>query len=160
MGRRDTSGFKDAQDERAACRSFVSLPLAQLVPPITRTAFRARSPAGADLMAHWSAIVGPRLADQTVPRKLSRGQLTIACSGPVGMELQHAAAALIERINVQTGTRLVERLRFVQAPVTARPPTLPMNTQSAAEPMEALPRGPLNEALAALGATLRKARAK
>jgi hypothetical protein len=158
MGKRDTPGLKDAPHDDAARRSFVSLPLAQLVPPITRTAFRARSPAGADLMTNWAAIVGPRLAEQTLPRKLSRGQLTIACSGPVGMELQHAAAALIERINVQTGTRLVERLRFVQAPVSARPPSRLMTTPLAAEPLDALPPGPLNEALAALGARLRAVR--
>jgi len=158
MGKRDTPGLKDAPQDAAFQRSFVSLPLAQLVPPITRTAFRARSPAGAELMANWPAIVGPRLAEQTVPRKLSRGQLTIACSGPVGIELQHAAAALIERINVQTGTRLVERLRFVQSPVAARPPALPVNTFVAAEPLDTLPPGPLNEALAALGARLRTVR--
>jgi hypothetical protein len=148
--------LKDAEHEGASRRTFVSLPLAQLVPPITRTAFRARSPAGADLMANWAAIVGPRLAEQTMPRKLSRGQLTIACSGPVGMELQHAAAVLIERINVQTGTRLVERLRFVQAQVAVRPPAMADSLPVVAEPLEALPAGPLNEALAALGARLRK----
>ncbi|MEJ0046643.1 MAG: DUF721 domain-containing protein [Rhodospirillales bacterium] len=91
--------------EGEARRTYVSLPLAQLVPGVTRPAFKKRSPAGASLMADWVAIVGPTLAARTEPRKLSRAQLTIACSGPVAMELQHAAAALIERINTHAGTR-------------------------------------------------------
>jgi hypothetical protein len=155
MGKRDQPTLKADAIDPAARRSFVSLPLAQLMPPITRAAYRARSPAGADLMSNWPAIVGPRLADQTNPRKLSRGQLTIACSGPVAMELQHAAAVLIERINVQCGTRVVERLRFVQAPVSPRPPTLPRQVAARAAPLPNLPAGPLNDALAALGSCLK-----
>jgi hypothetical protein len=147
--------LKDDATLAAARRSFVSLPLAQLVPPITRAAYRARSPAAADLMSNWPAIVGPRLADQTHPRKLSRGLLTIACSGPMAMELQHAAAALIERINVHAGTKLVERLRFVQAPVSPRPPTLPNPQAPRAITLREMPDGALNDALAALGARVK-----
>ncbi len=154
MGKRDQPTLKADAIDPAARRSFVSLPLAQLMPPITRAAYRARSPAGADLMSNWPAIVGPRLADQTNPRKLSCGQLTIACSGPVAMELQHAAAVLIERINVQCGTRIVERLRFVQAPVAPRPPALPPQRAATASPLRDLPAGALNDALAALAARL------
>jgi len=157
MGRRVTARAKDGGDDQAIRRTFLALPLAQLLPAVTRPAFRARSPAGAALMADWHAIVGPRLAAITAPRKLSHGQLTVACSGPVAMELQHAAAALIERINTQAGTRLVERLRFVQGPVAARLPAAPPVEIGPTEPMPGLAPGTLNDALAALQARLRQA---
>ena len=146
-----------ANEETAtqARRTFVTLPLAQLLPPVTRSAFRQRSPACAALMTDWSAIVGPRLAETTQPRKLSRGQLTLACAGPVAMELQHAAALLMERINTHLGGRTVERLRFVQAPVLAAPPVPPLAAPFKVAPLPGLPPGPLNEALAALQARLR-----
>lgn len=141
--------------EEEARRTYVSLPLAQLVPGVTRPAFKQRSPAGAGLMADWVSIVGPMLAAQTEPRKLSRGQLTIACPGPVALELQHAAAALIERINTHAGTRLVERLRFVQDHVAARAPKLPHRSVVAPVPVAELPPGELNDALAGLLAAIR-----
>jgi len=136
-------------------RTYVSLPLAQLVPGVTRPAFKKRSPIGASLMADWVSIVGPRLAAETEPRKLSRGQLTIACAGPVAMELQHAAATLIERINTHAGTSLVERLRFVQDHVAPRAPSLPRRGTSQHVPISELPPGELNDALARLLAAIR-----
>jgi hypothetical protein len=151
MGRRDGQRAKDITGDADARRTFVSLPLAQLLPSITRPAFRARTPAGAALMADWGAIVGPRLAEQTMPQKLSRGQLTIACAGPVGMELQHAAGVLIERINTRAGNRVVERLRFVHAAVAPRTVSLPEQVVSAPVPVEGIGPGPLNDALASLG---------
>ena len=47
-------------------------------------------------MEAWSGIVGPILADLTVPRRLSQGTLTIGCSGPVAMELQHLSTELLK----------------------------------------------------------------
>ncbi len=85
-----------SQPER---RSFVTQALADLVPGLTRPAYRRRSPAGALLMSEWGAIVGPRLAVETAPKRFAGGTLTIACSGAMAMELQHLSAALIERIN-------------------------------------------------------------
>src|SRR5690242_15088320 len=85
-------------------------PLGALVPGLVRAAFRKRSPATAQLIADWEAIVGPLLADVATPRRLAAGTLTLACAGPVALELQHLAPALIERINTQLGRAVVERL--------------------------------------------------
>lgn len=134
-------------------RRYVGLPLAQLLPTVVRPAFRKRSPAGAALMAEWASVVGPRVAADTEPRRLSRGVLTIACAGPVAMELQHLSAALIERINTWAGAPLVQSLKFIQeapqraAPVRRRP-------ERPARPVEDLPPGPLNDALARLRAAI------
>ena len=143
-------------EDQAARRTYTTLALSQLVPGVTRAAYRKRSPAGATLMSDWAAIVGPRLADQTEPRRLSGTQLTIACSGPMAMELQHVASTLIERINTQAGRVIVERLRFVQD-FAARPPPKPRR-RIAPEPIAGLEEGPLNDALAGLRAAMRSAK--
>jgi hypothetical protein len=116
-------------------------------------AYRKRSPAGALLMSDWASIVGPRLAEETQPKRLSGTQLTIACSGPMAMELQHLSGTLIERINVHAGRKLVERLRFVQEPVAVRAAVAP-RVRGAPEPILGLPEGDLNDALARLRAAM------
>jgi hypothetical protein len=103
-------------------------PLGALVPALTRPAFKRKSPAGAQIMADWPALVGPALAAVSQPLRLSSGTLTLACSGPVAMELQHLAPQLAARINAALGRVAVERFRFVQrAPASAapRPPARP-----------------------------------
>lgn len=129
--------------------------LGALLPRLTRPAFRKRSPAGAQLMADWAEVVGPALAAVTTPRRLTGGTLTIACAGPVAMELSHLAPQLAARINAHLGRMAVERLRFVQqagaAPArgaAARPAApLPQGVESA---LSTVPQGELREALAKL----------
>ncbi|MBP0443353.1 DUF721 domain-containing protein [Roseomonas sp. SSH11] len=96
-------------------------PLGGFIPRLTRPAFKRRSPAGALLMADWAQVVGPAIAAVTVPKRLSGGTLTIGCSGPVAMELQHLAPQLISRVNAALGTVTVEALKFVQQAPSARP---------------------------------------
>src|SRR5579875_3423604 len=94
-------------------------PIGALVPVVARPAFRKRAPATAQLLADWPAIVGPALAAVTVPRRFAGGTLTIACSGPIALELQHLAGELMARINANLGRVTVTRLRFVQDPAGA-----------------------------------------
>lgn len=130
-------------------------PLGNLLPAITRPAFRRRAPAGAQLLADWASIVGPALAATTVPRRLTSGTLTVACSGAMALELQHLAPQLIGRINGQMGTQLVQRLRFVQeappAPQAAPPAPPPQALEAARQAVSGLEPGPLRDALEALG---------
>lgn len=125
-------------------------PLGALMPAITRPAFKKRAPAAAQIMADWAVIAGPALAAVTQPRRISSGTLTLSCSGPIAMELQHMSAELLARINGHLGRVVAERLRFVQdappppkaaAPARPRPPV----------DVPGVPPGPLREALAALG---------
>ena len=148
---------KDAEAGKSGAgferRAYVARGLAELVPGLTRAAYKKRSPAGALLMTDWASIVGPRLALETEPRRLSGTQLTIACSGPMAMELQHVSGTLIERINTHAGRRVVERLRFVQDGVTA--PRVPaVRRVVAAEPVADVD-GELGAALGRLRAALR-----
>src|SRR5260370_23329422 len=52
-------------------------PVGALVPRLVRAAFRKRSPATAQVIADWEAIVGPMLAEVTTPRRLAAGTLTL-----------------------------------------------------------------------------------
>ncbi len=131
-------------------------PLSALVPAVTQAAFRKRSPAASQVMADWRLIVGPDLAAATEPRRLSRGVLTIGCAGPVAMELQYLAAALMDRINLHLGSPVVTQLKFIQVsldfPVIAKPASIAPAVIAQAEAAVAdLPDGDLRAALAALG---------
>ena len=111
-----------ARDERD--RRFQGGPraLGALVPALTRPAFKRKSPAGAQIMADWPELVGPALAAVSQPLRLTGGTLTLACSGPVAMELQHLAPQLAGRINSALGRVAVERFRFVQQAPAGAPP--------------------------------------
>jgi hypothetical protein len=112
-----------------------------LVPGIVRPAFKRRAPAAAQVMADWDAIVGPAIAAVTQPKRLSAGTLTIACAGPIAMELQHLAGPLIERINGAIGRVVVERLRFTQDH-GAPPPPPPPGARPCSPPRPASPASP------------------
>jgi hypothetical protein len=133
-------------------------PLGALVPKVARPAFRAMSPGTGQVMADWDVIVGPLLAAVSVPRRLAAGTLTIACAGPVAMELQHYATELISRINTHLGATTVRSLRFIQtmsvappAPPPPRAPVPPWIAEAAETAVAALPEGDLRAALATLG---------
>jgi hypothetical protein len=126
--------------------------LAALLPPITRPAFRARSPAATQLMTDWQALVGPQTAAMAHPRRFAGGTLTLAVAGPAALELQHLAPQLIARINAGVGHALVERLRFVQDDAIPFGPVLsPRTPEPRPVQVEDMAEGPLRDALARLG---------
>ncbi|MFC7551320.1 DUF721 domain-containing protein [Pseudoroseomonas wenyumeiae] len=126
-----------------------------MIPQVTRPAFKKRSPAAAQLIAEWPSVVGPVLAAQTIPRGLTGGTLTIACSGPVAMELQHLAPQLIGKVNSAMGHALVQRLRFVQGvvppPARRAPPPKPVALpETVSTALQSVEDPQLREALARL----------
>lgn len=135
--------------------------IGSLLPAVTRPAFRSRSGNAAQIMADWPVIVGPALAAISAPRQLSRSTLTLACSGPVALELQHLTGQLAERINAHYGRTMVEQFRFVQA--AARPGARPgaSGRRKLEKPTPvAIPEmkdGALRDALAALGGAVAQA---
>ncbi|WP_132305275.1 DUF721 domain-containing protein [Komagataeibacter saccharivorans] len=141
-------------------RSFRTRSMAALLPHISRPVFRKQSPAAVQVMSDWPDIVGPHLAATTVPRRLAAGTLTVACSGPVAMELQHLAPAVIARINTTCGQGVVKRLRMVQdLTMTPRPVARPApRTAPAPVQIDDMPDGPLKEALGRLGGWLNASR--
>ncbi|MCP1203030.1 DUF721 domain-containing protein [Acetobacter oryzoeni] len=137
--------------------------LAALLPAVTAPAFRRRSPTGALLMSQWPDVVGPAHAAVTSPRRLSAGTLTIACAGPVAMELQHLGDTLIARINTWCGEPLVSRLRFVQDPAAGMRPRPQRKKPQKTGVICTLPEmeeGPLRQALETLGTDILKSQNK
>jgi hypothetical protein len=123
--------------------------------PLTRPVLRRLHPGAALVMAEWENLVGPGLASRTTPRALDRGTLTIACAGPVAMELTMLAPQVMARINAGLGRVAVTKLRFVQAKTAAPPPVkLPPAPVALPAPLleklDCMPEGPLREALAKL----------
>ncbi len=130
-------------------------PLGAVVPGLTKPAFRKHHPAAAQVVLDWDIIVGPKVASMTVPRRLERGVLTIACTGPVAMDLHYVGIELINRINTHLGGQPVHSLRFTQAGMPRKPIRTPVAPPEAVLEAEAavadLPEGELRSALAALG---------
>ncbi len=147
----------DTDTDMAARRGILQgpRPLGALVPAVTRPAFRRHSPAAAQIMADWPIIVGPKIAAMTTPRRLDRGILTIACAGPVAMDLHYVGVELMKRINLHVGGQPVHSLRFTQAGMPPRPPAVPRPPPEAVAEAEAavadFPEGELRSALASLG---------
>ena len=129
--------------------------LASLVPDVTRQTYRKHHPASAQILQDWDIIVGPKVASMTVPRRLERGVLTIACAGPAAMDLHYVGQEVIARINTHMGGQAVPTLRFTQAgmprkaaPIRPAPPEAILEAEAA---VASLPEGDLKSALAALG---------
>ncbi len=139
-------------------RHYAPRGIAGLLAPVVRPAFRRRAPAAAQLLADWESLAGPDLSARAAPVKFAGGTLTLACAGPVAMELQHAAPALIGRLNLALGHATIERLRFVQqAPAVAAAPP-PLAPREVIAPPENLPEGALGEALGKLYKAIRQRR--
>ncbi len=147
----------DTSDGMSGPRRFVygPRPLANLVPTITQQTFRKHNPAAAQIIADWDIIVGPKVASMTVPRRLDRGVLTIACAGPAAMDLHYMGVEVINRINTHLGGQPVHTLKFTQAGMPRRPPPTrqspPEAVLEAQQAVAELPDGGLKDALAALG---------
>jgi len=153
---RDEEGVHKTKIERS---DRGTRPITAVLPTVTRDAFRQTAPGVLQLIEAWSGIVGPALAEATIPRRLAQGTLTIGCSGPMAMELQHLSTELIARINQYFGKQAVRRLRFVQIlivraqrPITPRPD--PAVVMAASQAVAHLPDGPLRDALASLGVSV------
>ncbi len=130
-------------------------PLGAVLPAVTRTVFRKHHPASARIVMDWDIIVGPKVAAMTLPRRLDRGVLTIACAGPTAMDLHYVGVELINRINTHLGGQPVHSLRFTQAGMPRKPiRTLSAPPEAAREAEAAVadfPPGELRAALESLG---------
>jgi hypothetical protein len=127
--------------------------LSAVLPALVRPILRKKAPGVALLISDWEAAIGPALAAVTVPRKLAAGTLTVACAGPVAMELQYLAPQLLSRINAYLGGTPVARLRFVQdlRPPPPMPPERKPATEAAKAAVQGMKAGELRDALERLG---------
>lgn len=99
-------------------------PLAAIVPGLAANAMKRRGLAFGPLLTDWADIVGVSLADRAVPLKLvfppgrrDGAVLHLRVTSAAALELQHATAQVLERINRFFGYGAVVRLKFVHGPV-------------------------------------------
>ena len=154
---------------RTRARPIGELVRAGLAPALAKRGFGA-----AEIIARWDAIAGPRLAGSSEPLRLDwprpRGEgpadgtvapatLVVRATAGAAIEIQHAAPALIGRINALLGWRCVAAIALRQGPVgrAARvaprppPPTEDESARSAAL-AAGVKDGALRDSLARLGA--------
>ena len=166
----DTSAMS-SEDNRQRGMKALAQPLAR----ITRGALGRRGFAEGAVLTEWSSIVGPHLAAQTCPLKLShpRGEgaaeqgagpvlhIRVA-SGGMAMELAHLEPLVLQRINAHFGFRAVAKLALTQGPLPKRQPPRKKPVEPAPELVESIAgqlgtveNPELRHALARLGATLK-----
>jgi hypothetical protein len=116
-------------------RPLAELVLKQLDPLVARQGFGEAS-----LLMQWPEIVGARVAGLCAPERLqwpARGRkpapdrpqdpatLILRVEPGFGLEVQHMASAIIERVNAHLGWRCVARLTLRQQALAARPTQRP-----------------------------------
>ena len=113
----EAMGDDDTSNDMAGQGRYVYGPraLGSLVPERHPPDLSKANPASAQIIADWEIIVGPKIAAITVPRRLERGVLTIACAGPAAMDLHYMGVEVINRINTHLGGQPVHSLKFTQA---------------------------------------------
>jgi hypothetical protein len=97
--------------------------LAATLPKVTKPVLEKHGRAYAALIGEWPHIVGPTLAELSLPEKLAASPnamgsvLTVRVAGAAATEFQHLGPQILERINTYLGFGAVTRLKIVQAPL-------------------------------------------
>jgi len=148
--------------------------LGAMLPGITDAALRKRGFAQTAVVSNWAEIVGPELAADAAPQKLTfprgghgDGTLHVRVSGPLAIELQHMEPLVLERINTYFGYHAVARLALVQGPLPPRrdevrrkkPPALDADEVEAVERVvSGVEDDSLRHALSGLGRAVKTAK--
>ena len=128
--------------------------------------FAKRGFSQSEILSRWPTIVGPMLAQHSCPERLTferekaaGANLLVRVDGAFGLELQHLAPQVIDRINTYFGYRAVARLSILQGPILrrlSRPRAAardltPAEEKSVVDAVAATRDPELAQALAALG---------
>jgi hypothetical protein len=129
-------------------------PVAAALTKVTGPILGKRGLGEAQIRTEWPSIMGPELADQTAPEKLSfppgerrHGTLRLRVAPGAATAIQHREPRIIERINAFFGYPAVARLVLIQAPLKKRGPVVP----PAPRPLRPEERARLDGRLAAVG---------
>jgi hypothetical protein len=138
-----------------------------VLPRIAGKALGKQGLGEAQLVQHWSEIVGERLAKSSSPEKLSfprgarrDGTLKLRVAPGIALEVQHSEPVLLERINGFFGYRAVVRLSLSQTwlPRHDLPPRLRKLDEGESATLDkrvaAVGDEPLRAALKRLGAAI------
>jgi hypothetical protein len=148
-------------------------PLSVLLSDVFSDAYAKQGFAARELVTRWAEIAGPDIARHAEPLKIQwprpvEGQpqepatLVLRVEGPAALEIQHKSDVLLERVNRFFGWHAVGRLALRQAPLSrrerpARPRAPdPKTVQEVAKTLSAVEDEALKDALARLGAAIKR----
>ena len=153
-------------------RSFPR-PLSELLGATLSDALKSQGFASAEILARWADIVGPEVAAHSEPIKINwpravgdtdpdPATLVLRVEGPAALEIQHLSAVILERVNRFFGWQAIGSISLRQAPLRRRekpvppPPPDPAVVARLAEGMTEVHDSGLREALARLGASIKR----
>ncbi|MGB0935766.1 MAG: DUF721 domain-containing protein [Alphaproteobacteria bacterium] len=96
-------------------------PLHNIIPKISRTAYKRKGFAHAGLISNWAQIIGPEFAKSTHPVRLSfkpntrqNGVLHLNVSSGSALLLKHIEPEILDRINSYFGYPAVAHIKYNQ----------------------------------------------
>ena len=148
-------------------------PLSVLLNDVFSDAFAKQGFAARELVTRWAEIAGNDIAAHAEPLKMQwprpvEGQpqepatLVLRVEGPMALEIQHRSEVILERVNRFFGWHAVGRIALRQAPLSRRDrrpaprPPDPTAVKKVAETLSAVEDEALKEALARLGAAIKR----
>lgn len=148
-------------------------PLSALLGGTFSDAFAKQGFASRELVTRWAEIAGPEIAVHAEPLKLQwirpvEGQpqqpatLILRVEGPMALEIQHMSSVILDRVNRFFGWSAVGKLALRQAPLSRRPPRKapkppdPAAVARESEQLTAIADDGLRDALARLGASIKR----
>jgi hypothetical protein len=148
-------------------------PLSVLLSDVFSDAYAKQGFAARELVTRWAEIAGADIARHAEPLKMQwprpvEGQpqepatLVLRVEGPAALEIQHKSDVLLERVNRFFGWHAVGRLALRQAPLSRRerrkpaPPPDPKEVAEVAKTLSAVEDEALKDALARLGAAIKR----
>jgi hypothetical protein len=148
-------------------------PLSVLLSDVFSDAYAKQGFAARELVTRWAEIAGADIARHAEPLKMQwprpvEGQpqepatLVLRVEGPAALEIQHKSDVLLERVNRFFGWHAVGRLALRQAPLSRRerpkppPPPDPKEVEKVAKTLSAVEDEALKDALARLGAAIKR----
>lgn len=148
-------------------------PLSALLGSLFKDVFAKQGFASRELVTRWAEIVGADIATCAEPLKIQwprpiEGQpeqpatLILRVEGPRALEIQHSSTVILERVNRFFGWSAIGRIALRQAPLSRRTsgaikrPPAPGDIAHEAEKLSAVEDTQLRNALARLGASIKR----
>jgi hypothetical protein len=148
-------------------------PLSVLLGDVFSDAYAKQGFAARELVTRWTEIVGAELSVHCEPLKMQwprpvEGQaqepatLVLRVEGPMALEIQHASDVILQRVNRFFGWSAVGRLALRQGPLSRRerpvrsPAPDPGQIEQVAQTLSSVEDDELREALARLGASIKR----
>ncbi len=162
----DKTKAKGTADAKKPFRRRSTQRASRVASSLVTPALRSKGFAQAEVVTRWAYIVGPELAESTLPvgLRFPRGDrmgatLTVRCESAFAPLLSHKAGRVIEMVNSFFGYQAVAKLDVKQGPLPRQPRKMPYEKralgQKEADQLRSLvgegELSPLQEAVKSLG---------